>query len=103
MVTFPITPDFVLKLGYCAAKVLSRADIADSFVSSYEYDEALVRGWYSTYLHREPDDKGFTDILTALANGVRDQEIEASFVASDEYYAMATSGSGPDEQIIGAD
>jgi phosphoglucosamine mutase len=24
----PITPDFVLKLGYCAGKVLSRADVA---------------------------------------------------------------------------
>ena len=24
----PITPDFVMKLGYCAGKVLSRADVA---------------------------------------------------------------------------
>ena len=24
----PITPEFVMKLGYCAGKVLSRADVA---------------------------------------------------------------------------
>ena len=33
----PITPDFVLKLGYCAGKVLSRADILQE-LRSLDYD-----------------------------------------------------------------
>ena len=55
--TFPITPDFVLKLGYCAGKVLSRADIApphrsrptvligkDTRISGYMLEAALEAG-----------------------------------------------------------
>ena len=55
--TFPITPDFVLKLGYCAGKVLSRADIApphrsrptvligkDTRISGYMLEAALESG-----------------------------------------------------------
>jgi len=54
---FPITPDFVLKLGYCAGKVLSRADIApphrsrptvligkDTRISGYMLEAALEAG-----------------------------------------------------------
>jgi phosphoglucosamine mutase len=54
---FPITPDFVLKLGYCAGKVLSRADIApphrsrpavligkDTRISGYMLESALESG-----------------------------------------------------------
>ena len=53
----PITPDFVLKLGYCAGKVLSRADIApphrqrpavligkDTRISGYMLESALEAG-----------------------------------------------------------
>jgi phosphoglucosamine mutase len=55
--TFPITPDFVLKLGYCAGKVLSREDIApphrsrpmvligkDTRISGYMLEAALESG-----------------------------------------------------------
>jgi phosphoglucosamine mutase len=54
---FPITPDFVLKLGFCAGKVLSRADIApphrsrptvligkDTRISGYMLEAALESG-----------------------------------------------------------
>ena len=54
----PITPDFVLKLGYCAGKVLSRADIApphrdrpavligkDTRISGYMLESALESGF----------------------------------------------------------
>jgi len=53
----PVTPDFVLKLGYCAGKVLSRADIApphrdrpavligkDTRISGYMLESALESG-----------------------------------------------------------
>jgi phosphoglucosamine mutase len=53
----PITPDFVLKLGYCAGKVLSRADVApphrdrpavligkDTRISGYMLEAALEAG-----------------------------------------------------------
>lgn len=53
----PITPDFVLKLGYCAGKVLSRADVApphryrpavligkDTRISGYMLESALESG-----------------------------------------------------------
>jgi phosphoglucosamine mutase len=53
----PITPEFVLKLGYCAGKVLSRADIApphrnqpavligkDTRISGYMLESALESG-----------------------------------------------------------
>jgi len=53
----PITPDFVLKLGYCAGKILSRADIApphrprptvligkDTRISGYMLESALESG-----------------------------------------------------------
>jgi phosphoglucosamine mutase len=55
--TFPITPDFVLKLGYAAGKVLSRADVApphrerpavlvgkDTRISGYMLESALESG-----------------------------------------------------------
>jgi phosphoglucosamine mutase len=55
--TPPITPDFVLKLGYCAGKVLSRADVApphrdrpavligkDTRISGYMLESALESG-----------------------------------------------------------
>ncbi|HEX6633528.1 MAG TPA: phosphoglucosamine mutase [Usitatibacter sp.] len=54
----PITPDFVLKLGYCAGKVLSRADVApphrdrpavligkDTRISGYMLESALESGF----------------------------------------------------------
>jgi len=54
---FPIVPDFVLKLGYCAGQVLSRADIApphrsrptvligkDTRISGYMLESALESG-----------------------------------------------------------
>src|SRR2546423_76182 len=54
---FPITPDFVLKLAFCAGKVLSRADIApphrsrptvligkDTRISGYMLEAALESG-----------------------------------------------------------
>jgi len=54
---FPITPEFVLKLGYCAGKVLSRADVApphrirpavligkDTRISGYMLESALESG-----------------------------------------------------------
>ncbi len=54
---FPITPDFVLKLGYAAGKVLSRADVApphrvrpavligkDTRISGYMLESALESG-----------------------------------------------------------
>ncbi|MEO5693028.1 MAG: phosphoglucosamine mutase [Usitatibacter sp.] len=53
----PITPDFILKLGYCAGKVLSRADVApphrdrpvvligkDTRISGYMLESALESG-----------------------------------------------------------
>ena len=53
----PITPDFVMKLGYCAGKVLSRADVApphrsrpavligkDTRISGYMLESALESG-----------------------------------------------------------
>src|SRR5258706_10168983 len=54
----PITPDFVLKLGYAAGKVLSRADVApphrntpavligkDTRISGYMLESALESGF----------------------------------------------------------
>ena len=56
----PITPDFVLKLGFAAGKVLSRADIApphrsrpavligkDTRISGYMLESALEAGFAS--------------------------------------------------------
>jgi phosphoglucosamine mutase len=53
----PITPDFVMKLGYCAGKILSRADVApphrdrpavligkDTRISGYMLESALESG-----------------------------------------------------------
>src|SRR5258708_19248018 len=60
----PITPDFVLKLGYAAGKVLSRADIApphrqrptvligkDTRISGYMLESALESGLSAPALH----------------------------------------------------
>ena len=68
---FPITPDFVMKLGYCAGKVLSRADIApphrsrpavligkDTRISGYMLESALEVGPFRGgrgYAARGPD------------------------------------------------
>ena len=56
----PITPEFVMKLGYCAGKVLSRADVApphrerptvligkDTRISGYMLESALESGFNS--------------------------------------------------------
>ena len=85
----PITPDFVLKLGYAAGKVLSRADVAqphrarpavligkDTRISGYMLESALESGLSAA---------GVDTLLVAVTGWVNEDDkrraLEAGFDA----------------------
>ena len=63
----------------------TKEQIAYDVLRSQEYDIGLVKYLYETFLRRPADSTGLDEYVTALQNGVTDQEIIASLLASPEY------------------
>lgn len=47
---------------------------------------ALVQSWYQRYLHRQPDPQGLHTWVSALRQGESPLAVQASILASDEYF-----------------
>ncbi len=66
-----------------------RIAVANAITYSDEYRSKLIAGSYSTYLGRGPDPSGAAGWLAAMRAGSTIQQMEAGFIASNEYYAKA--------------
>ncbi len=63
-----------------------RTSVAADVVRSTEGRERRVQGYYRDLLYRPADPGGLTLWVNALASGVRDEHIVASFAGSEEYW-----------------
>ncbi len=59
--------------------------IAGTFTHSTENFQRFVTNAYRTYLQRTPDSAGVNYWVNRMAQGMTDEQLEASFVGSDEY------------------
>ncbi|NTW39357.1 MAG: DUF4214 domain-containing protein [Cellulomonadaceae bacterium] len=71
-----------------------RGDVAQAITSSDEYRSSMIAGAYDAYLLRGPDGGGMAFWLGRMDAGVRIEEIDAGFIASQEYWNRA--GATPD-------
>jgi lysophospholipase L1-like esterase len=67
----------------------SRAIFIEPMVYSDEASTHFIRSVYQQYLGREADAAGLSYWLAQMHAGVRNEQIEAAFLASDEFYARA--------------
>jgi parallel beta-helix repeat protein len=69
------------------AQGMSMAQAAQAFFLSHEYERDLFGGYYEHYLNRGSDQAGMNVFSMAMSRGVRDEDVVAALVASDEYFA----------------
>ena len=67
----------------------SRTTVATNVLSSAEYRTRLLTNFYTTFLHRSPLAGEVSFWLPAFVAGLSDEQIEAQFMASAEYFALA--------------
>jgi hypothetical protein len=60
--------------------------VADVFFASDEYRQDLVQSYYERFLHRAAENAGLTVWVTALRNGLRDENVVAQIISSPEYF-----------------
>lgn len=66
-----------------------RTTVAIGVLSSTEYRQHLITSYFSTFLHRSPSGAELAFWLPAFTAGLSDEQIQAQFVASPEYFALA--------------
>lgn len=76
-----------------ALRGVPRSTVADSITSSDEYRARLIRASYQQYLGRAADGGGVTTWLREMRRGADIEDIQAAFVASEEFWLR--SGSTP--------
>jgi hypothetical protein len=69
----------------------TRTTTAAAILASTEYRQRLITGFYATFLRRIPLASEVSFWLPAFTAGLTDEQIEAQFVASPEYFALAGS------------
>jgi hypothetical protein len=77
-------------LGYWGGQLAqgsSRRQVAQGILSSDEYFGDAIGSDYDTLLGRSPDPGGWQAFLQALRNGATPQDVEASVMGSDEFFA----------------
>jgi hypothetical protein len=57
-------------------------------LTSAEAYMVLTESDYRTYLHRDADPTGLAGWVNALMHGMRDEDVLASVIASDEFFAQ---------------
>jgi autotransporter-associated beta strand protein len=67
---------------------LSRAQVAALVFGSVEFRQRLVGNLYLSFLHRSADAAGLQIFAEALRLGIRQQDVLASIIGSDEYFAQ---------------
>ena len=68
------------------SSVLDNYGIALSVLNSTAYRTRLITSFYQTYLLRAPDTAGLNYFLNLKAVGATDQQVQAIFLGSAEYY-----------------
>ena len=76
-----------------------RSAVANAITASDEYRGHLIRGSYERYLGRGPDREGQAFWLTQMRAGRHIEEVQAGFIASDEFWA--THGATPSGWVTG--
>jgi uncharacterized repeat protein (TIGR02543 family) len=96
----PIDP---LSLAVLAPKLNAGTpakDIALGVLQGLEYRTLLIRGFYTTFLHRAPSPAELTAGLAQLGAGVGDEDFEATLLGSGEY--LSTRGGGTNDGFLDA-
>ncbi len=77
----------------------TRTQVAQALLSSAEYRDDLVRGWYLRFLRRagSATDRSLFD--TSLADGATDEQVIGAIVGSDEYFQMFAAVAVPPASI----
>ena len=68
-----------------------RVAVANAITGSREYRSRLIQGAYRTYLGREAESAGLENWLARMQTGLTITDLEAGFLASDEYYKKSGS------------
>lgn len=68
------------------AKELSREAVAQNLLNTVEARVRLVRGWFQQFLQRDPTKVELTRLVRQLGQGVPEENIIATIVASPEYF-----------------
>ncbi|NTW39892.1 MAG: DUF4214 domain-containing protein [Cellulomonadaceae bacterium] len=79
--------------GQALVDGVPRIQVSNSITYSAEYRSNLISGSYASYLGRLPDGSGLEYWLSRMNAGWTISQMEAGFIASDEYFAA--SGSTP--------
>jgi hypothetical protein len=67
----------------------TREAVAGAILNSAEAETDQVQGFYNEFLHRPADPAGLNGFVTALQQGEAAEQVIASIVGSDEYFAQA--------------
>jgi hypothetical protein len=76
-------------LGYWSSLLdqgAPRSVVAQQITHSPEYFATIIRPAYRKFLGRQADDAGLAYWVNRMVNGLTDQQLEAGFIGSAEYY-----------------
>ena len=75
---------------------MARAAISQELTGSEEYFQTnVIKPAYLTYLNRNADQGGLDYWTGQLQNHVTDEQVQAGFIASDEFYRIANNSTSP--------
>jgi hypothetical protein len=73
-----------------------RGAVAQSLTHSAEYYQTnVIKPAYRQFLSREADQAGLNFWTSQFQNGMTDEQMQAGFIASDEFYNNANGSAGP--------
>src|SRR5439155_10881365 len=72
-------------LGLLLARGAPRAEVVTMILHSPEANQVLVSGLYQRFLRRPVDPTGLSTFVPALQNGIREEDVLAAVISSDEY------------------
>ncbi|MDB5293577.1 MAG: glucose/sorbosone dehydrogenase [Phycisphaerales bacterium] len=73
----------------------TRQQFATVVLSSTEYRQDLVMGWYEQFLHRPADSSALTGFTAELGGGATDETVISQIIGSPEYFQDAQSTPEP--------
>jgi uncharacterized repeat protein (TIGR01451 family) len=85
----PSSSDEANAINALSSGMLSRQGLTAALTHSAEFYDRLVERDYEHYLGRNADSAGLLHWQQALQNGLTDEQLEAVFMGSPEYYAHA--------------
>ena len=77
------------------------AQVASLFLSSGEYDDVLVTGYFSRFLNRAPNPSELNLFATEMQGGATNEQVIASILGSAEFFQLAQSSQAPEPGSLG--